>query len=62
MFHLPRISAVLVAASLLFTPALVCAKADKPADKTATDKSTDKTAEKAGGKGSTGRSHHRRFC
>jgi carboxypeptidase C (cathepsin A) len=47
MFHLPRICAAIVAASLLFIPALVSADDDKPADKPATDKSTEKTPEKA---------------
>jgi len=46
MFHLPHISAAIVAASLLFAPALVRADDDKPADKTA-DKSSEKAAEKA---------------
>ena len=45
MFLLPRVSAALVAASLLFTPAFVRADDDKPADKSA-DKS-DKAPEKA---------------
>jgi carboxypeptidase C (cathepsin A) len=46
MFHLPRVSAAIVAASLFFTPAFVRADDDKPADKPA-DKNADKSTEKA---------------
>jgi len=47
MFRLPRISAVLVAASLLVVPAFAGTEDDKPADKTAANKSSDKNSDKA---------------
>ncbi|MGA9070925.1 MAG: peptidase S10 [Terracidiphilus sp.] len=48
MIRIPRIFAAMLAATLLFAPALVRAEDDKPAEKAGADKSaTDKTAEKA---------------
>lgn len=47
MFHLRRISTLLVAASLLFAPAFVIAYDDKPTDKAPADKSADKSGDKA---------------
>jgi len=47
MFHLPRISAAIVAASLLFAPALLSADDDKPTPDKSADKSAEKPADKA---------------